>query len=277
MRRIPWLVTAAFVGWSMAGCGGTKDEAVTLRLRLKEGATYAFDSKVAQSTDVAGSSTKVDQSLVTTVKVDGVTEGKYLTTSSISDVNIDSKEIPEADRSRMQKELSSVKIKLEYDDLGYSTPTKSTADDKAGSMAAGMGAQGVGFMGLHYPSKPIKVGDKWEATFDLKDVLGSVMAGLKPTGETKIPIQYSLKALESRSGKSVALITFSMVGDLAFAVDNPQGKAMELKMKSTSKGEYVVDVATGIPLESSTDGQNELSVTGRSFIQKMKIDVKYRG
>lgn len=259
---------------SQLGCGGG-EKAVTLRLRLEKGKGYVFESSVNQTTQgVGGSKTEAEQKLVTTVKVDDASEGKYKTTSTISDVEIVSAALGAEQKAALKSQIEAVKLQIEYDELGHSLGSK-TPD--AGALAATMGAQGVGFMGLHYPSRPVKVGDKWSAEFDIQEVLGSMLAGLKAKGSTKIPIAYTLKTLESRGGKSVAVIAFDMGGEIAFTVDRPDGQAAEVKMKTDSKGEYVVDAATGLPLESTTTGRNDIDAMGQKISQEMKILVKYRG
>lgn len=271
--RLAYSLFVACLVIAIAGCGGSS-KSLTLRLRLEKGKSYVFDSKVQQTTQAPGGKTEVGQSLVTTVKIDDASEGKYRTTSSISEVKIDSASLPAEQSAAMKKQMEAVKLQIEYDELGHTLDTKSSA---SGALAATMGSQGVGFMGLHYPSRPVAVGDIWSAEFDIQEVLGSMLAGLKAKGSTKIPIKYTLKSSETKNGKSVAVIDFSMVGDLVFTVDRPNGPATEITMKTNSTGDYVVDTKTGLPMESTTKGRNEIGAAGQNLVQEMQISVKYRG
>lgn len=275
MRATSLTLAAAF-GLVLVAGGCGKGDSVTLRLRLKEGATYAFESKISQTTEMQGQKNVADQTLVTTVKVDDASDGRYRTTSSISDVEITSAGVTESQKEDLRKRIEGVRVNLEYDDLGHTLASKSADNKAANSFAASMGAQGVGFMGLHFPSRAVRAGDTWSAEFDIQQVLGSMLAGMKPKGASTIPIKYTLKKIEDRNGKKIGVIAFDMSGSLEFIVENPGRAPVEVKMKTASKGDYVVDLATGIPLESTTTGRNDIEVPGQVLGQDMTIKVKFR-
>lgn len=258
------------------GCGGKDAAPVTLRLRLTEGESYAFESVIKQ-TATGPVASEMNQKLVTTVTVKDATGGTYRTTSSISDVEVSGTGMGPAQQKQVIDQLKAVKIDLEYDDLGQSVSSKPAGDGAASQFAASMGAQGVGFLGLHFPSRPVKVGDKWNVEFDIKQVLGSMLANLKTKGETVIPIEYTLKSFAERSGKEVATIAFRMEGTVEFEVDRPGTPAAAVRLETKSAGEYVVDASTGIPLESTTTGNNTVVAGGQTIEQKMDIVVKYKG
>jgi hypothetical protein len=268
-------LAAAGLLLALGGC--SQGGKMVLRLKLKEGESYVFSNSITQTNDSSMGKAVIEQSLVTTIQVTEAKDGKYTSTSTLSDVKVDVKEGggAMAQAAQMAENLEGTKVTMRYDDKGRTIEAEGK-EGAAGNLAAGTGVQGIGFLGVHYPDHAVGPGDSWEATYDLKSVLGEMGSNLEAKGPTSIPVKYKLQSVAQEGGKKVATIEFSMNGKLAFTIKGAPGSSGEVGIDTSATGTIKVDTATGLPLEAVTKGNNQVQAGGIEVKQLMDVKMSLK-
>jgi hypothetical protein len=161
-------------------------------------------------------------------------------------------------------------------------PNGRLADEKPSvnmmQMADSM-ANFFGFMGLTFPDGPTKVGDTWSSEVDMaKLTAGSGSSGMT-WSNAKLPASYTLRSIDRAAG--TAVIEFTIKGSPVMTIKMPEprdegGKAktppdmpreMKMSMNFQVTGKSVVELATGLPRESTS---TSTVTTSSPMMGKMK-------
>jgi hypothetical protein len=247
-------------------------------LAFKEGESFKFVNSMTgttestmpsgmggQSKDAAKPrSSKINMSSESTFKVAAVENGVAsinMKTSNVK-VNADANDPAATMVQNMTKAAEGREVTLKYAQNGR------MADEKASMNMMQMSdslANFFGFMGLTFPDGPAKIGDTWKSEIDLaKMTAGAGASGMNWTN-AKLPAQYTLKAIDRKAG--TATIEFAVQGSPVMVIRMPEppkdaeGKSkapsnmpreMKMTMELKVTGKAVVDIATGLPRESTS-------------------------
>ncbi|MCW5939009.1 MAG: hypothetical protein KF884_04290 [Fimbriimonadaceae bacterium] len=261
-----------------AGASTSEDSTVLLALAFKEGESFKFVNSMTgttestmpsgmggQTKDAAKPRTsKITMSSESTFKVAAVENGVAsinMKTSNVK-VNADANDPAATMVQNMTKAAEGREVTLKYSQNGR------MADDKASVNMMQMSdslANFFGFMGLTFPDGPAKIGDTWKSEIDLaKMTAGAGASGMNWTN-AKLPAQYTLRAIDRKAG--TATIEFTVQGAPVMVIRMPEppkdaeGKSkapanmpreMKMTMELKVTGKSVVDIATGLPRESTS-------------------------
>jgi hypothetical protein len=175
-----------------------------------------------------------------------------------------------AQAARMGEGMKGQTFTVSYDSRGRMTSTPSGGGAATRTLSQ-MGALGFGFLGMEYPAGSVAAGAKWSATVDLTKLMaGSMPGNMKVSGTGKIPIQYHLVGFESKGGKRLARIAFTLKGKADLTVGSGQpGQSMQVSTSLDVKGTNLVDVATGVPVSGTSSGTTGTSMGGFQLKQKV--------
>lgn len=244
------------------GAVGDDQETVNLGFHLKEGQVFDYSVKETWQFD-----SRKDQ--VTTqklrVKVSKAGDREFTAHCSVEASGTDD------DQDFVQDHVAGF-VGMWFDIVYSATGVpKTVSDDSADSCSKTRHVRmmSYGFMGLAYPAAPVKVGDTWTATYDLKkgfDRLGFTTTFAPSSIQTRT---YKLLSLGTENGKRVAKIEASAKTD--YKID---GTKDAMKFTNVQKGDdsavYVVDTATGLPLSviEKTSYANEDVFDGHPISRK---------
>lgn len=174
------------------GAAASTQEAVTLRLKLKEGDT--FSTKMAINVDFQGTPITVTGKNILTVK--SAKDGKYVIETASKDTTIDigggqTMEQPDSVVKMTQNEMGQI-LALEGDEV----------TEEATRLAA--------MMNFFYPEKGVKVGDKFERT----------MEGDTKLGTRKMTLKYEVTERKEWNGFDVVVVKVDQAeeGDMPISI-----------------------------------------------------------
>lgn len=168
---------------------------------------------------------------------------------------------------------------VSYDLLG-----KPTSNSPMGGM--GGLAESAGFMGIVFPSGPVKVGSTWTVKVDVAKSLGATGMGsmMKFKKSSIVPVNYKITGITNRGSKKVATVSVSAIADLDMEMTPPpnstKGAAaqqpMSMQMAMNVSGQAVIDTATGILQQQDTTGTMTIAVMGRKQTVPLKTSTKLK-
>jgi hypothetical protein len=208
-----------------APSGGSGD-AMTLAFNFAKGDTLKFDTTTESTSEGGrggpngggGRPEAMKMSVQQVVKVTDVNGGKAKIELTVDNVKVDG----QGDASRMTEQATrqakGMKVTASYDATGKVSDMKTAGDGGAASMLTGIGSS-VGFMGLNFPSGPVRVGDSWKTTWDFKASAGRMLSMLPNPkwANTEIPTTYTLKSIDRDAG--TAVIAFTSAGKPSITIE----------------------------------------------------------
>lgn len=203
--------TAATTG----GSGASTDKAYTLKISPKQGEKFNYDVKVT------GPQTMEMGMLMDVTKVEG---DKTTLVMSIESAKMDGKPVPQAVADAMKNQKTTIVM------------------DSTGKVVSTTG-QDQGFSAATFPTKPVKVGDEWEAS--------SGAAG------KELKAKYKFVRVENVGGKDIAVFEvtpeatpdLTLDGPMTLKVDTTNGMTHEMNMKMKMKGADGKEVVSSMEMK----------------------------
>ena len=262
---------------SISGCGNSDE----LRLRVAEGRTHTYISDAKLTVDISG---VVKQTSSAEIKSDYEMQfGKIRRDAHEVHIVGTNASINENGASALlnfaaaEDTLNGIKLAMTVDDFGQ---TRSIRDDgkKATNPTDGaiLGAftttfQAVGPMRIVFPKKPLTPGLKWSYSVDPKDYFtDAVRMTAKPTNSTAT-YNFEVDKIDTFKGRRAAFIKTSGEGKVEYFMNLP-GFPQTGSVNMKSSGTSIVDMATGLLLESTENSESTSDLGTIKFTQK--VDAK---
>lgn len=252
-----------------------------LRLRVASGRTHNYISDAKLTVDISG---VIKQTSSAEIKSDyEMRFGKIFRDAHEVHIVGTSASINETGASALlnfkaaEDTLNGIKLAMTVDDFGQ---TRSIRDDgkKATNPTDGaiLGAftttfQAVGPMRIVFPQKPLTPGLKWSYTVDPKSYFtDAVRKTAKPTNSTAT-YNFEVDKIDTFKGRRAAYIKTSGEGKVEYFMNLP-GFPQTGSVSMKSSGTSIVDMATGLLLESTEKSESTSDLGTIKFTQK--VDAK---
>jgi len=230
----------------------------TLLYQPKVGSSYRFsiDSSIKNQTGLANISAKSN------VKILSFTGGVYRVETRLSDIKSGGKDI--------SGELQKKPTYLNYDKYGTVRMDRQSSSGSQDVMSSFSNQA----LGMQFPKKPVKVGDKWTNVVDLGSVFTTLMKkpGSKAVG--KVNMEFKLVQL----AKGSAVVTCKLKGTVNMDITNQAGgKApakSQVSMSISGNGQYTVERSTGVYLASNMTMEVGTAANGRHFSSTQSVSMK---
>ena len=256
LRTMLFILSAGAVALSVADA----QDQYTLQYKLEKGKVYRFadTTLVKSSQEMMGQEVKSTSTVLTTtrlvpaeIRADGST---VLTVSpDVMSVSIKNARM---DTTMVIKDVIGKRTRLTISKLGETISREVIDSVNLSGMAAQTGRQDM--VRLHVmPSKPVKVGEKWNATKrDTLDSQGGKMVTVSVS-------DFTLLSSETKSGTPCVKISYT--GKLTISGKGTMnGMEFFVEGTGTTSGTYFVDIATGMPVveDSKYDVESTVAITG---------------
>lgn len=259
------------------GCGQNND----LRIRVREGRTHTYNSDANLTVDITG---VLKQSSSAEIKSDyEMRFGKTFRDAHEVHIVGTNASITEKGATALlsfkaaEESLNGIKLAMTVDDLGQ---TRSIRDDGKAATNPTDGAilsaftttfQAVGPMRIVFPQKPLVPGMKWAFTVDPKNYFtDATRKTAKPTSSTAT-YNFELEKIDSYKGRRSAFIKTAGEGKVEYFMNLPGfPQTGSVTMKST--GTAIIDIATGLLVESNEKSESTSDLGTIKFTQK--VDAK---
>ena len=252
-----------------------------LRLRVAEGRTHTYISDANLTVDIDG---VIKQTSSAEIKSDYEMQfGKILRDAHEVHIVGTNASINEKGASALlnfkaaEDTLNGIKLAMTVDDFGQ---TRSIRDDgkKATNPTDGaiLGAftttfQAVGPMRIVFPKKPLAPGLKWSYSVDPKSYFtDAVRMTAKPTNSSAT-YNFEVDKIDTFKGRRAAFIKTSGEGKVEYFMNLP-GFPQTGSVSMKSSGTSIVDMATGLLLESNEKSESTSDLGTIKFTQK--VDAK---
>ncbi len=251
---------------------------VLLRLNLKEGAGYTFVSTQNMEQEMEGKSTPSKQETTMTVKVKKKQAADYLIETTIDEVSLTDGNTAQSGPTP-DSSLAGLRYETTYDAQGRQKKGASkTTDARLQQLTSIMASLEMGFLGLEFPEQAVNVGDSWTIQYDFDAITRSLPPGSKIEGSKNFPMTYKVLKFENEGGKRLAVLGVSMNGDLkmVFSMGDPKQKPLTMTLNTKMDGTMRVDTETGLPVNSSIKGVNDIQSDILKLKQKMEIETRLK-
>jgi hypothetical protein len=164
-----------------------------------------------------------------------------------------------------------------YDARGrmMGTPIAKSGNRMAQMLMTGMGAIGMGFLGVEYPAGAVAPGAQWTAQLDLQKMMSTMVPGMKAAGQAKtIPIVYRLARIERKGAMTLAHITYTMNGTTEFDMPSNAQQKGKISLSMNYSGTVAVDATTGMPQVATGGGTGSFTVG--QIAMKQQTDAVFR-
>jgi len=257
---------------------------VTLRLNLPIGKSmkYSMTSKVASANPgggPGGMNLDMTQQMTTSVGATAKTAKGLKVRTKMDQVKITA---PKGSMMAGQASQTAAQLKGTYFDAIYDSRARMVPGSMTGTAMGGrasqMGGMNFGFLGAEYPAGPVSAGATWSTNVDFSKIMGGAVPGMAASaGKSTIPVKYKLVKVESRAGKSIAHLSYTMKGSVNMNMGggNQKAAAMAMVISMDMKGTILVDVSTGAPISGSSNGTTNVSINNSMNIgQKITVNFK---
>lgn len=250
---------------------------VELRFAFNANDAYKFTSRTETTSSGNGPDGKPVESKFTTsqnlkIKVLSVKDGRaeLETKADAFKVDGDAKDQQAQMIKQMMAQQKEVVTKAVYDGLGKPIGENPDLSDPVRSMVNGVGAA-IGVLGVNYPGRSVRAGESWTTEFDLGKLLQARMPpGMNSSVQNgKVPTTYTLRSIDQ--AKNTAVIEVSMKAAPKMQIVFPETKGadgqtvkmppMNMSLEISSKGSFVVDLKTGVPISMSTESSSSTAGT----------------
>lgn len=249
---LPLVASVALLGFTAA------QDSATLEFKFKPGEKLTIKSVANTDMAISGAMDAEGTTKTTTTNVTTFTEGEdgwVAFTTTTPDVQSESTmEVPGMDAAQMTELMKTVKITGETNPKGKTRNFKIEGDPM---VTGGMEADpmsNLGFMGVTLPEGSAKVGDTWQATADIKPGEGGSAGGVDLVSG-KTTMDYKLDSFETVEGATIAVISFTVKGDIVVA--GPMGDG---SMKITGNGKIHFDANKGMPVKAEQTIKNAMDL-----------------
>ncbi|MBL8088539.1 MAG: hypothetical protein JNM85_10785 [Chthonomonas sp.] len=219
--------------------------------------------------DKAPDPIKVAYSVVTDYKFLGKSDKGYTIESKLVDVKAPASTTPKGGMDMAAMAIDGVKqmkdkpVKMDVSPKGKILKQGSSVDDQASMAIQGM-SQAIGFQGILFPDKPVKVGETWNSKLEFSKLMGgmgSMLQGGKMSMDD-VPVETKFVRVETLNGRTIGVFEMKMNGKPKMTMSMPgdaktksSGMGMSMDMEISGLTTLRVDTKTGM-LESSNGTTN---------------------
>jgi len=269
---------------ALVAIGGVASaQQVTLRYKPPVGKSYAYTMTMDTATVApgAGGNQSVKQTATNTIKVLSRSgeQTKVSTTTSNVKVTVPPNSPLKSQVAQMEKQ-GAMTATMTISSLGLvtnvssgKTPNMQAANDMLSTIGP--------FSAM--PKAAVGVGSTWTSSFNLGQMIAKTMPMMKVSGGN-IPLKLKLTRFVSQGGKRLAEVKMTGAGTAKLSMaaqpgtrapSRSQGFAMNVAINISSTS--LIDVATGVPVTTSTAMTNKMSVGNQgSMSQTMKMSMKLK-
>jgi hypothetical protein len=246
----------------LASAAAAQAQKVTLRFNPPAGKTYSYAMTTSMTQNTPQGPMQTKQTMTSVMKIVKNQGGKVTMENSIKGAKVTGSGPAAGMSKNIETMLNGMKSTTVVDNLGRPLDVNVAGNNAAmQGMMSGM-SNGLSSM-YSYPKEAVGVGSKWSSTMDFQKMMGKAIPNAKVTGG-KMPVTMTLKRLETRNGKKVAVIDIKMTGSMSMTMG---GSATPISTTMNTTGELVVDLATGIPVAVKSVAKSTTSLSGMKMDQ----------
>lgn len=276
-----WLGAALVVAVA-AGCAPSSD----LRLRVDSGRQMTYREDIVLETETKGplvSSQKAEISLDKTLAFGRKAGDSQEIEVTANRASIAVSEGPGLDYAAAERALRQMRLVLTVDSLGQTRGYRDDGREKLNPAEAAMlgaatsTAKMLGPQGIVFDRGRLEVGQAWSLPVDPRPgLLEATQKGVSPA-ESKVVYSFKVTEVKQREGRKTAVIAMTSEGAMQFRMNLP-GFPSTGSSRLESKGEFDVDVATGLVVSAEWQGTSSTDLGLLSMKQKQssRIQLKSR-
>jgi hypothetical protein len=261
LLRIRSFVALSLVAVATAACS---QEPVTLRYNPTPGRLYHYSAEFS-----IGSSGPVSVGMkilmVLGMRINEVTDQSIKLQQTVEYIRAASKQ-PGSNQDRMVAQAKKVKIQAVVDRQGNGVSTTAGGNGSMSAFAGMLNGFASSAIGIVLPKDPVKVGSTWTYNVDLAKMLGAQAQQMKFKAEKPLTVTYVLKGFAEQSGRKVALVDWTLQGNLLMDMSGMAGGGgaanIQPRLSFDGSGHASVDLPTGLNLTSQMDISIAITVTG---------------
>jgi hypothetical protein len=262
------LCVLVLCGFLVTGCGHklSSDSRVTLRLRLKQGKQFTYDTTIRQVTDLEGKKSSVDTTTSNEYTVLESAEDHVKFKIMVSHAKVTAPEGTQAaaQAEMIEAQLNGISYEASYNDLGEPINVTTLGTGDAKRLAESIASTGAGFQGVDFPDEEVKLGSSWKGHIDLpKELTGG--------SELALPIIFKVVGMSNEGGHAVVTVDYSINDTYGWkSADGP------IQIATTATGQVKLDAETGLPLSNHSEGKNTIKTKRQTIVQQTTSDIKLR-
>lgn len=265
-------MTLCLVLGAVAELNGNADK-ITLKFELGE--TIRYKTVIETTIDMMGESTEVNSTTVSQTVV--LSASKGWTKLRISNESFEISGEIQQDVEEMVEAMKGLVVTLEVNDRGLARNIALENTDAIDPMMLDILSGSIrvvnfiGFMGVHFPEKPIDVGSEWNVKLKGKDMFGE--SGVFNSVDGDLPVSFKVLGFEDINGIRHVRIESIMEGDLEMGIASPVGDvSASMSLESTSV--IWVDVETGHVTRSTGESTISTDFGLGSMEQEIKTSIQ---
>lgn len=186
---------------------------------------------------------------------------------------LDSKVLGSGDKEGMgtmvagqMTQVKGTKTSANYTPLGKPTSAAGAAPS-TDQMLNDFG-RALGFQGLVFPGKPVKVGDSWNSVVSLDRAMGALAKTMGGSAKMdSIPVKTTFVKVEQAGNKKVGVFNIVMAGRPKMSATGGKAGSLGMQLNINSKGEIKIDLASGLIINSNVTVENSFTFSGAGMGQ----------
>ncbi|MCL6623459.1 MAG: hypothetical protein K6T17_02430 [Fimbriimonadales bacterium] len=256
-------------------------QSVLLRLKLKPGSTYRYETVIKpESTGTPAQTLK----MITKVTVKQATREGYVLVQQIEDVKSESqgRTGPEG----VFQSMKNLTIETTVNEQGKVLKQNvQTEDPFVKQILQSIGSPGSSLSptGMNFPNKPVQVGTRWSDKLGVAKMLSETLKTFGPISPSafdvnKDEITYEVKAIRQKGSQTVVVVEVKISADIGFKIQPPSEAKSQQPLtgaiKTTSSGTMEISADTGLLLSAIMDTVTETRSDTFTTEQKMKTEMR---
>jgi hypothetical protein len=148
-----------------------------------------------------------------------------------------------------------------YTSLGK--PSKPATDAASTQQMLNDFGRSLGFQGLVFPGKKVKVGESWSATVSLDRAMGALSKTMGGSAKMDpIPVKTTFSKVEMQGTKKIGVFNVVMRGKPKMSASGGKAGNLGMQLVINSQGELKIDLATGLLVSSIVTVENSFAFSG---------------
>ena len=130
----------------------------------------------------------------------------------------------------------------------------------------------IGFLELHYPGRPVEIGEEWTANLRIGDEAVRAIDCTLTQGGT-VQCAYGLESVDRKA--NTANISFHCAGTVKARRQLPGYPRVDWATEDVvQSGQWVIDLSRGMPISFHADRTQKLNFDGRESVESSVTDVR---
>jgi hypothetical protein len=167
--------------------------------------------------------------------------------------------------AEVRRTLLATRMNLRVDAQGRVSETEPEGDPQGvmAELAATFVRGGhVGFLGIEYPGRPVRVGERWEVPFDIAPLVRAPLTmeieGVSDVPQATIdvsessPLGFRLVETFQHEGRRYARVRFAQEGRAVVEAQTVGLPGMTVDVKVFTRGQHIIDLENGFPVETES-------------------------